>query len=64
VPMVMFVSIGCGAVSVVLGLAISFHYDTAGGATMAGLSVLQFFLVFAYQEIRASLRNDQPAVAA
>ncbi|MEM8708229.1 MAG: metal ABC transporter permease, partial [Actinomycetota bacterium] len=64
VPMVMLVSIALGALSVVFGLAISFHYDTAGGATMAGLSVLQFFVVFAYQEIRASLRNEQPAVAA
>ena len=63
VPMVMLVAIACGSVSVVLGLAISFHYNTAGGATMSGLSVLMFFLVFAVQEIRASFRRPAPAVA-
>ncbi len=45
VPMIMVVAIAWGAIAVTLGLAISFHYDTAGGATMAGLSVLQFFIV-------------------
>ena len=64
VPMVMLVSIASGSLAVVLGLAISFHYDTAGGATMSGLSVLQFFLVFIVQEIRASIRNAKPAIAA
>ena len=59
VPMVMLVSIASGSLAVVLGLAISFHYDTAGGATMAGLSVLQFFIVFVVQEVRASLRRPQ-----
>jgi ABC-type Mn2+/Zn2+ transport system permease subunit len=57
VPMIMVVAIASGAIAVTLGLAISFHYDTAGGATMAGLSVLQFFIVFIAQEARASLRN-------
>ncbi|NDH76676.1 MAG: metal ABC transporter permease [Actinobacteria bacterium] len=57
VPMIMVVAIASGAIAVTLGLAISFHYDTAGGATMAGLSVLQFFIVFIAQEVRASLRN-------
>ena len=50
--------LGLSAVAVTLGLAISFHYDTAGGATMAGLSVLQFFIVFVAQEIRASTRRS------
>ena len=57
VPMIMVVAIASGAIAVTLGLAISFHYDTAGGATMAGLSVLQFFSVFIAQEVLASLRN-------
>jgi len=57
VPMIMVVAIASGAIAVTLGLAISFHYNTAGGATMAGLSVLQFFIVFIAQEVRASLRN-------
>lgn len=45
VPMIMATSVLFGAVAVVAGLAISFHYSTAGGATMAGLSVLQFFVI-------------------
>ena len=34
-----------GWVSVVLGLVLSYHYGTAAGATMAGLSVALFFVV-------------------
>ena len=64
VPMIMVVAIASGAIAVTLGLAISFHYDTAGGATMAGLSVLQFFIVFIAQEVRASLRNRKLTPAA
>ena len=64
VPMIMVVAIASGAIAVTLGLAISFHYDTAGGATMAGLSVLQFFIVFTAQEVRASLRNCKLTPAA
>lgn len=45
VPVMMLVSIGFGALAVVLGLTISFHAGTAGGATIAGLSVAQFFVV-------------------
>jgi ABC-type Mn2+/Zn2+ transport system permease subunit len=63
VPMIMLVAIICGALSVVFGLAISFHYNTAGGATMAGLSVLMFFVVFAVQEIRQSLRRTPAPTA-
>ena len=40
VPLIMLVSILVGFIAVVAGLLISFHYGTAGGATMAGVSVL------------------------
>lgn len=50
VPSIMLVSMLVGAVSVVAGLYISFHYGTAGGATMAGLSVLAFFVVLGVRE--------------
>ena len=40
----MAVSILLGSLAVVVGLLISFHYGTAGGATMAGISVLLFFI--------------------
>lgn len=62
VPAIMATSIGFGVIAVVAGLVTSFHYDTAGGATIAGYSVLQFFIVFAAKEIAASVR--QPRVAA
>ncbi|MFT7647458.1 MAG: ABC-type Mn2+/Zn2+ transport system permease subunit [Candidatus Poriferisodalaceae bacterium] len=45
VPLIMAVSITLGAVAVVSGLVVSFHHGTAGGATVAGFSVLQFFIV-------------------
>ncbi len=60
VPTIMFTAIGFGSLAVVLGLAISFHHDTAGGATMAALSVLQFFVVLVAQEIRTSMRRSSP----
>ncbi|MGB1504718.1 MAG: zinc ABC transporter permease AztB [Acidimicrobiales bacterium] len=60
VPTIMFTAIGFGSLAVVLGLAISFHHDTAGGATMAALSVLQFFVVLVAQEIRTSIRRSSP----
>ncbi|MEE2682953.1 MAG: zinc ABC transporter permease AztB [Actinomycetota bacterium] len=45
VPGIMAVSILLGSFAVVSGLVVSFHYGTAGGATMAGISVLLFFIV-------------------
>lgn len=57
IPVMMLVSILFGALAVVLGLTISFHAGTAGGATMAGLSVAQFFIVLAVIEIVALVRN-------
>ena len=45
VPLIMAVSVLLGSIAVVAGLVISFHHGTAGGATMAGISVLLFFTV-------------------
>ena len=45
VPLIMAVSVLLGSLAVVAGLVISFHHGTAGGATMAGISVLLFFTV-------------------
>jgi ABC-type Mn2+/Zn2+ transport system permease subunit len=55
----MFVSMLFGSLAVVAGLAISFHYGTAGGATMAGLSVAQFFVVLAIVEITRVVREHR-----
>ena len=65
VPAIMALSIAIGAVAVVTGLVISFHHGTAGGATMAGLSVAQFFLVLGGRELRwrLSRRRREPAAA-
>ena len=41
---------GPGALAVVAGLALSYHHGTAGGATIAGLAVAEFFVVLAAQE--------------
>lgn len=62
VPSIMALSVLIGAVAVVAGLLISFHHGTAGGATMAGLSVVQFFVVFSARELLAAARSrsDQP----
>jgi ABC-type Mn2+/Zn2+ transport system permease subunit len=61
VPVMMFVSMLFGATAVVAGLTISFHHGTAGGATMAGLSVAQFFVVLAIVEISRVVREQRHA---
>lgn len=45
VPLMMLVSAAIGVLSVVMGLIISFHVDTAGSATMALVPIVLFFLV-------------------
>ena len=61
----MIVSMVWGSLAVVSGLLVSFHYGTAGGATIAGFSVLQFFLVLAVREVVDAVRTPvTPAVAA
>ncbi len=44
IPAIMVVAVGLGVVSVVVGLLISYHHDTAAGATMA-LGAVVLFLV-------------------
>ena len=56
VPVIMLTSLLLGAVAVVAGVLVSFHYGTAGSATIAGFSVAQFFLVLAVREPREALR--------
>jgi ABC-type Mn2+/Zn2+ transport system permease subunit len=52
VPTMMLAATGFGAVGVVAGLLISFHLATAGSATMAVVTVAEFFAVLAVQELR------------
>ena len=56
VPLIMVTAVALGAATVVAGLAISFHHDTAGGATIAGLAVAEFFIVLAVQEAARAVR--------
>jgi len=44
-PLVQVTSVAFGCVSVVLGLAVSYHADTAASATVAGVAVGLFFVV-------------------
>jgi manganese/iron transport system permease protein len=57
VPTMMVTAAAIGVASVALGLVLSFHYDTAAGATMAGTAVLVFFVVLACTELTRTLRR-------
>tara|TARA_B100000902_G_C27044189_1_gene780861 strand:- start:60 stop:854 length:795 start_codon:yes stop_codon:yes gene_type:complete len=59
VAMIMVVSMFLGALAVFVGLLVSFHYGTAGGATIAGLCVLQFFLVLAATTAKSAYRTSR-----
>ena len=63
VPQIMVVSIGLGAWAVAAGLLISFHHGTAGGATIAGLSVLTFFVLLVGREMVAAVRHRRREIA-
>lgn len=45
VPRIMIVAVALGAISVVIGLLVSYHHDTAAGATMALAAVALFLAV-------------------
>jgi ABC-type Mn2+/Zn2+ transport system permease subunit len=45
-------AIGVGAISVYVGLLLSYHYDLAAGATVVFVTVGAFFIIFAIQLIR------------
>jgi ABC-type Mn2+/Zn2+ transport system permease subunit len=51
VPIAMAVGVGFGWLAVVLGLAVSYHADTAASATVAGIAVGQFFVVLIISEV-------------
>jgi manganese/iron transport system permease protein len=59
VPLMMVVAVGFGALSVVAGLVLSFHHGTAGGATIAGWAVGQFFVVLLAREALQFLTGRQ-----
>jgi ABC-type Mn2+/Zn2+ transport system permease subunit len=67
VPVMMAVAVLVGSVAVVLGLVVSYHAATATGPTIAGLAVVNFFLVLAGVEVRDRIARARatsgPAVA-
>ena len=64
VPAIMAGSIVLGSFAVVSGLVVSFHYGTAGGATIAGFCVLQFFIVLIVRDVLAALRTSRTTASA
>lgn len=63
IPAIMAVSIAFGALAVVVGLELSYHHGTAGGATMAGLAVAQFFVVLVAKELVVLVRRTEAGAA-
>ncbi len=61
--LVMVVAVLIGWVAVVAGLLVSYHHDTAAGATMSGLAVAIFFVVLAVREVVERLPRRSPAPA-
>ena len=60
-PVAMGVAVSLGSLAVVLGLAISYHAETAASATVAGVAIAQFFVVLAVTEVRARLLRVRAA---
>ena len=61
VPLIMLTAVALGTATVTVGLALSYHHDTAGGATIAGLAVAEFFVVLAVQELARVVHRARPA---
>lgn len=51
VPAMMVVGAGIGVASVIVGLIISYHANTAGSATMAVVPIVLFFLVLTFKSM-------------
>lgn len=57
VPAIMAVAVVVGSLSVALGLVLSYHHGTAGGATIAGVAVGSFFVGLIVKEVAGALRT-------
>jgi ABC-type Mn2+/Zn2+ transport system permease subunit len=62
VPALMALAVALGISSVVAGLVVSYHHDTAAGATVAAVAVGEFFLVAMVRGLRRAV--TERAVAA
>jgi ABC-type Mn2+/Zn2+ transport system permease subunit len=65
VPAMMLWSAALGALSVYVGLLISYHFDLAAGASIVVVAVGMFFVVFSWQAISHALaaRRPEPIMA-
>ena len=64
VPTMMITACLVGVASIFIGLIITYHFDTAAGATMAGTAVAIFFLVLVGREVSNRLiRRTTPLAA-
>jgi len=61
VPLAMATATAIGAVCVWAGLLVSYHHDTAAGATMSGLAVAVFFVVLSAKELAAHTTRERLA---
>jgi ABC-type Mn2+/Zn2+ transport system permease subunit len=61
---VMVGAVGVGATSGLVGLLISYHHDTAAGATMAMCAVIAFFVALVVRWARTHLAARHSGVAA
>ncbi len=61
IPTAMVVSVAIGVIWVVVGLAISFHHGTAGGATISALAVGGFFVTLSAVELTRTIRSRSHA---
>lgn len=57
IPIAMVVAVLFGWLSVLIGLVVSYHHDTAASATIAGVAVAQFFVVLTVTEVRDFTRR-------
>ncbi len=57
VPTMMVTAVALGASTVTLGLLLSWHADTAAGASIAGVSVGMFFLVLIGRQLAGAVRR-------
>lgn len=57
VPHIMALGAALGSATVFVGLLVSYHLDTAAGATMSGMAVLVFFLVLSATEVAGARRR-------
>lgn len=63
VSVIMVTAVGLGAIAVIVGLLVSYHHNTAAGATMALAAVSLFLLALTGRAVRDAVNGQSTAVA-